>query len=273
MIEAMAGQRINLTMYSFSATRVQAACPWTIVVRERNETVELAACSSGLGRRDRMIYTSQGHRMNFYLRVNNGYRTSVTDVRILLRYQVFGCADVISFSKLPHAQVSRDGDRIVIRCASSGQTYELSCIGEKWLGTVHSCDEDNTVIVSNGTNEQPEDKVMSDPFGLTGLVAIITVGVVIGLLLGALFLLVTIFCYRNRKSERYFCQTSNSLMPRDTFNDTVYLPHAFVPISTSCCDTLTGCRPDCCHWEKLNINGIYSQSAPEQSMPLAHLLN
>ena len=87
MIEARAGQKINLTMFSFSSTRVQAACPWTIVVKERNATVELAACSTGLGRRDRLIYSSQSHRINFHLRVNSGYRTAVTDVRIIIKYR------------------------------------------------------------------------------------------------------------------------------------------------------------------------------------------
>jgi len=47
-----------------------------------------------------------------------------------------GCADVAP----PHgAEASREGDVMVIRCNSTGETWFLSCSGSRWTGTVGNC--------------------------------------------------------------------------------------------------------------------------------------
>jgi len=45
------------------------------------------------------------------------------------RVAVVGCADVAP----PHgAEVSREGDMMIVRCNSSGDTWFLSCSGSQW---------------------------------------------------------------------------------------------------------------------------------------------
>jgi len=88
MIEAREGQRTSLTLFSFSSSRsLTAVCPWTMLVSEGNKTVAVAACSGGLTQRDRLVYTSEGHRLQFYLRSTSDLRTAVTDVRLIIRYK------------------------------------------------------------------------------------------------------------------------------------------------------------------------------------------
>lgn len=50
---------------------------------------------------------------------------------------VFGCADM----ELPPdgAVASRDGNVTLVRCIVTGQTWKLTCIGNRWSGTPLEC--------------------------------------------------------------------------------------------------------------------------------------
>lgn len=102
LIEVKKGQRINLTLYSFSTVldpqmmgRRPSECEWTVVVQEGNLTVQLPGCS--LAAREKVIYTTQGGNVKVHLEVSEGIDMSDA-ANIILKYQ--GIVMIIIVSSL-----------------------------------------------------------------------------------------------------------------------------------------------------------------------------
>ena len=109
MIEAQSGHKVNLTLYGFSMASHTAGagsgvppdtksvpttgtgthgCPWTVVVRESNLTVQLPGCTGAS--REQLVYTSHGGNVQVHLTqlpVTQGTSEAAPVTPILLRYQ------------------------------------------------------------------------------------------------------------------------------------------------------------------------------------------
>ena len=61
----------------------------------------------------------------------------------MLTCAVFGCADI---ARVPNAVVRRHGNTAVVKCTYSGQTYLLTCTGNRWKGDLANCSKGASLL-------------------------------------------------------------------------------------------------------------------------------
>jgi len=109
VIEAQSGQKVNITLYSFSASTLDQRmgrqspasstgllhhasglglgldnCDWTVVLQEVNKTVQLSGCLDAA--REKLVYTSVGGSLRIHVQTTPIVVLTQT-AHLLLRYQ------------------------------------------------------------------------------------------------------------------------------------------------------------------------------------------
>lgn len=194
VIQAPAGQRLNVTLLDFSeiqgAAHPQATgskfgdfntCYRYAVISEESMDGETEVCG-GHGR-ERSVYTSIGSTITI-LPINGLIRGETP--QYLFIYTVFGCADL---EAPPHAWIKREGNNLEVGCRASNQKYHLECNGQEWTGSVGQCPPEAAAM------GKEETKGFKLP---TGILVSMIVG--IALIIGALILTLGLVLIRRRKT-------------------------------------------------------------------------
>jgi hypothetical protein len=119
-------------------------------------------------------------------------------IYFLLHYQVVGCADIVG---PPGSWVKRNGDTVQVGCDSVQRTWHLTCRGVEWAGDIGNCQSTADELTDTSWNVQSALEKASTT--TEGILAVIGLGVIIGVILGCsmLLLVVTIFKRRRRLQE------------------------------------------------------------------------
>jgi len=131
IIQAEAGQRINITLLDFTREHKHGHCDTYVIISD-SDTGDVATICGGK-QRHRHVYTSKSNIIHIQF---TDLRQSSFQANFLLRYTVIGCVDPVLNG---HILVERSGDAASLRCEHTGLISQLTCVGDRWSGHVANC--------------------------------------------------------------------------------------------------------------------------------------
>ncbi|ELU00945.1 hypothetical protein CAPTEDRAFT_226432 [Capitella teleta] len=192
VIEAKPGQTINITLHFFQydpayssiakTLQTKSHCLLVAVAREQNRSSPICA------RQQRVmnVFLSESNRVEIDA---SKFASNDTLFTYLLEYAVVGCA----LPYFPHAvHLEREGPRLRISCNGTGHVWTTHCVDGIWknLGEIY-CPDDR--LWSPQTYDWSTTK---------GMVIIVSLGVLIGFVLGLTLLGCSMVCINRCRQRR-----------------------------------------------------------------------
>jgi len=197
-IRAPPGQRVNLTLFDFSAWDYRqnneigrTVCRRYAIINEGNGVRETPICGGQI--RHRNIYMSEGNSVD--IRLINSVSPE-EQAHFVIKYNTFGCPQ---FRPPRDARVIRVDGVWMVRCNHTEQSWSIQCDGKSWIGHVGNCSKVSDDAFWNALNGD-----WSSPYGILMVVAL---GIILGVIVGISLLLIALLWFK--RSHHFKRETPN----------------------------------------------------------------
>lgn len=201
VLEALPGQRFNLTFRSFVRIQADAKqqlggrfCQRLATVFERSSQVskDVTLCDNDANVVRIMTSAHEEVKLKIY------YGTPENPAHFVVHYQVVGCADL----EVPEGGwVKRTADSATVGCHGRPTTWHLTCNGITWTGDIGRC---RNPLGSLDVTPNWSVQAAMEKAGATteGILLVVGLGVIIGVVVGCSLLSVVIIIIKRRRRKQ-----------------------------------------------------------------------